>query len=264
MIGDDRADDDTITVKEKESDRCCCISHSFFSAASKNPHKIAVVHASGGTQQLRTTGTIANTITTANSSSSQSPSPIRLYHGDCCFTYSHLLAAVDSLSRRLRSFLLNTPQPHSITITTDKRTPRILGIYMPPSVEYIVSVLSVLSCGEAFLPLDPSWPKHRVLSLVASSNLHLIISCASPFGINSKSTNWLAEECGACPVLWFSLEEGDGVGKPSDSAWPCKCESGIERLFCYLMYTSGSTGKPKGVCGTEQGWLGLLLFFSIL
>ncbi|KAF3447578.1 hypothetical protein FNV43_RR12765 [Rhamnella rubrinervis] len=258
MIGEDRADDDdddTLTVKEKETDRWRCISHIFFSAASKNPHKIAVVHASGGAQQLRTTGTITNTITIPNSSSTQSPSLIYHYHGDCCFTYSHLLAAVDSLSRRLRSFLPDAPQPNPITITTDKRTPRILGIYMPPSVEYIVSVLSVLSCGEAFLPLDPSWPKHRVRSLVASSNLHLIISCASPFGINSKSANWLAEECAPCPVMWFSLEEGEGVGKPADLAWPCECESGTERLFCYLMYTSGSTGKPKGVCGTEQGLL---------
>lgn len=87
---------------------------------------------------------------------------------------------------------------------------------------------------------------------MASSNVDLVISSDSPFGMNSKSTTWLVD-CSVCPVLWFSMEQDDdgAVGDFANLEWPC--ESGNERVFCYLMYTSGSTGKPKGVCGTEQG-----------
>ncbi|XP_062101157.1 putative acyl-activating enzyme 19 isoform X4 [Humulus lupulus] len=169
-------------------------------------------------------------------------------HGHRCFIYSHLLASVNSLASRLRSSIASSSGP------------RIVGIYAPPSAEYVASVLAVLRCGEAFLPLDPSWPKARVLSAMASSNVDLVIASKSPFGFESGS-NWLAESA-TCPVLWFSLEEDGGGGDPQGLAWPC--ENGRLRQFCYVMYTSGSTGKPKGVCGTEQGLLNRFLWMQEL
>lgn len=125
---------------------------------------------------------------------------------------------------------------------------------MPPSVEYIISVLSVLKCGEAFLPLDPSWPRDRILSIVDSSNASLIVACGSSFGKSGceplDQSHWLFE-CSSCPVFGFSM--GEGIEQHKNRSWPCESER--KRLFCYLMYTSGSTGMPKGVCGTEQGQL---------
>lgn len=125
---------------------------------------------------------------------------------------------------------------------------------MVPSVEYIIAVFSVLRCGEAFLPLDPSWPKQRILSVVSSSNVELIIGGLSSVEGGSyciDRAHWLVE-CSTCPVLCISAKVD--VRDPFSSSnlpWPCENES--LRWFCYLMYTSGSTGKPKGVCGTEKG-----------
>lgn len=146
-------------------------------------------------------------------------------------------------------------------------TPKIVGIYMAPSVEYIVAVLSVLKCGEAFMPLDPLWPKERILSVIASSNAELIIASTSSFGRSSNSyrldkSHWLIE-CSSCPVLCFSMEESrQECICPIDIVWPC--EIGKDRLFCYLLYTSGSTGKPKGVCGTEQGLINRFVWMQEL
>lgn len=124
-----------------------------------------------------------------------------------------------------------------------------------------MSVLSVLRCGEAFLPLDPSWPKQRLLSVISSANVDLIIACTTLFGFESNS-NWLPEACGG-RILWFSMEERKNGGIDWD--WACKCESVKDRpCWCYLMYTSGSTGKPKGVCGTEQGLLNRFLWMQEL
>ncbi|XP_059633743.1 putative acyl-activating enzyme 19 isoform X2 [Cornus florida] len=136
-------------------------------------------------------------------------------------------------------------------------TPKVLGIYMVPSVEYVVAVLSVLRCGEAFIPLDPLWPKDRILSIVSSSNVDLIIGCQSSFDgsccLKVDNSNWLLD-CGNCSILFISMK--DNLQEKicsSPLAWPC--ENRKLRSFCYLMYTSGSTGKPKGVCGTEPGLL---------
>lgn len=130
--------------------------------------------------------------------------------------------------------------------------PKIVGIYMPPSVEYVVSVLSVLRCREAFLPIDPWWPRGRIFSAVSSSNLDVILMSSTSFGkTHDNLSDWIATSI-TCPVLSFSMDECLQVARgSSDMILPCEC--GEERLFCYLMYTSGSTGNPKGVCGTEKG-----------
>lgn len=134
--------------------------------------------------------------------------------------------------------------------------PKIVGIYMPPSVEYIVAVLSVLRSGEAFMPLDPSWPKERILSLIALSGADLIIGYAPSAGrsccYSVDRSHWLVESC-SCPVLCFSMEENRQECIQA-AMLVCPCKIREERLFSYLMYTSGSTGKPKGVCGTEKGY----------
>lgn len=137
----------------------------------------------------------------------------------------------------------------------DGYVPKIVALYMPPSVEYLVSVLSVLRCGEAFLPLDPSWPKERILSIVSSSNVQLLIVSESSFSqinLHGVDGSRMDFECSSAPVLRISMEEciKEKV-MLVNPVWPC--EVGQRRKFCYLMYTSGSTGKPKGVYGTEEG-----------
>lgn len=120
---------------------------------------------------------------------------------------------------------------------------------MPPSPEYIVGVLSILRCGEAFLPLDPLWPEERIMYAISSSNASLVVA----FG--PASDNWLAA-VSSCSIHYVDMRELLGEKTEENlempiMSWPC--QSANRRKYCYLMYTSGSTGKPKGVCGTEEG-----------
>ncbi|WCJ27716.1 AMP-dependent synthetase and ligase family protein [Euphorbia peplus] len=242
-----------------EQEHHCCISHEFFKAAISNPNKIALIHSQIPTESSNT----------AVSSSDSTPP---LYQGDQCFSFSDLLNSVHYLSSRLLGLqprgksncgdqtTADAAQLSSGEVSEDTNVyrPKILAVYMPASVEYIISVLSVLRCGEAFLPLDPSWPDERILSVISDADPDLIITSAS-FSKDDK-WNWLVEN-GVCPVLCFSLEDSlkERVS-PLPLVWPC--EEGKKRLFCYLMYTSGSTGKPKGVCGTERGLFNRFLWMQ--
>lgn len=265
----------------------CCISHEFYKAASKSPDKVAVIQAAGFAQP---DGGSTKFATAETAPSSRPP----VYDGDECFTFSDMLSAVENLSWRLRRVLdgeddpcLITPQSVNIfskkslhvseNLRTSSRsieqptkirnmhTPKVVGIYMEPSVEYIVAVLSVLRCGEAFMPLDPTWPKARILSLLSSSKADLVVGIDSSTEGNCchrlDSSNWLVDE-GSCPVLSVSMKKKNikEQSHPLILGWPCESES--LRSFCYLMYTSGSTGKPKGVCGTEIGLLNRLLWMQ--
>ncbi|KAH9706700.1 putative acyl-activating enzyme 19 [Citrus sinensis] len=277
---------------QQEREQHCCISHEFLRAANCNPDKIAVIHAAASPSDRK--------LINGSPSSSYNP-PV--YEGDGRFTFSEVLASVDSLSSRLRSILDHSDDPHLILPLTSARNkldsdmplpvdmlsssasfasnevqpaaefinayrPKIIGVYMLPSVEYIISVLSILRIGEAFLPLDPTLPKDRILSVISSSNVGLIIARGSSFNESGigyyllDKSHWLIES-GICPVLCFSMEERveDTIGR---SNIVCHCENERQRSFCYLMYTSGSTGKPKGVCGTEQGLLNRFLWMQDL
>ena len=102
-----------------------CISHLFFTVASQNPNKIALIH---------------------------------------------LLASP-----------LSTPfLPSSL-----QSTPEFLEYTCHPP-EYVASVLAMLRFGHAFLPLDPSWPKARVFSSMASSIIDLVIESKSSLGVKSR------------------------------------------------------------------------------
>ncbi|KAF5952594.1 hypothetical protein HYC85_010538 [Camellia sinensis] len=88
-------------------------------------------------------------------------------------------------------------------------TPKILE-YMVPSVEYIIAVLSVLRCGEAFMRLDPLWAKERISTIVSLSNEDLIIRCQSSFdgsGCHEPDKSDGLVDCSTCPELFISMKE---------------------------------------------------------
>ncbi|KAL3348653.1 hypothetical protein AABB24_022025 [Solanum stoloniferum] len=280
----------------------CCISHEFYKVATNNPNKIAVIQACGGlkiAKEFRLSCSDNGDQDTREkfqefvSSKRKSVNP-PVYEGDQCFTFSEILSAVDSLSSRLRCILdggddPNLVKPSSVNMhqtandcsskdqlivgSSDRGLeqytqlhktyiPRVVGIYMEPSVEYIVSVLSVLRCGEAFMPLDPSWPNERILSVISSSKADLIVgyeSSADRTCHQLDKLRWLIHK-GSYPLFYMSIEDVIRIKSDSLLAWPCESER--LRSFCYLIYTSGSTGIPKGVCGTEVGLLNRFLWMQ--
>ncbi|XP_031403762.1 putative acyl-activating enzyme 19 isoform X2 [Punica granatum] len=288
-----------IDDEEKQQEKLgrCCIWHQFSAAASSHPDKIAVVHASGGARLFRELhrggetsagfGTDGLGFLTDRAAPSTSP-PV--YDGDACFAYSQVSLAVESLSSRLRAVLDGEDVPDLIKPSSgevnnrgeraqpadslsfvpsnprlaesrDVYRPKIVGVYIPPSVEYVVSVLSVLRCGEALMPIDPWWPKDRILSVVAASNVDAILGSKTSFGkTHDNPSDWIAKSV-SCPVLLFSMDECLQVDRGSCNI-PLPCKGWKQRLFCYLMYTSGSTGNPKGVCGTEQGLLNRFMWMQ--
>lgn len=156
------------------------------------------------------------------------------------------------------------PGEHSVHFSS----PNIIGIYIVPSAEYIVAILAVLRSGGAFLPIDPSWPKERVLGILSMLKVRLVVCCchASGFHVHENhQQEWLLGKRNF-PVLCLSDGYAKGLLRNdnlhSNMSWPCQRKK--QRLYCYVMHTSGSTGKPNGVCGTEKGLLNRFVWMETL
>ncbi|MDQ3288580.1 MAG: amino acid adenylation domain-containing protein [Pseudomonadota bacterium] len=147
------------------------------------------------------------------------PLGIVLMHAKGELSAGELAARADSIAWRLqRSGIL----PGDIVAVCLERGEALLP-----------SLLAVLRCGAAYLPLDPSLPGERIAYMLRDSGARLVLVEAATRSALPQSD---------VPLLSADAEhEGPEsaafvphVPRPEDIA--------------YVMYTSGSTGRPKGVC----------------
>ncbi|OMD87423.1 non-ribosomal peptide synthetase [Paenibacillus odorifer] len=124
----------------------------------------------------------------------------------------------------------------------------LVGLGLERSVELVTSILAVIKCGGAFMPLDPQLPSKRLAHMICESSCALIITqeqYAALFkpmhkvvlvGISSYSADL------RCEIVHNEPAE------PSDLA--------------YVIYTSGSTGTPKGAMNSYEGLYNRLLWMQ--
>ena len=107
----------------------------------------------------------------------------------------------------------------------------IVGLTTTRSIEMIVGIIGILKAGGAYLPIDPGYPRDRVLYMLEDSKAGILLTEGK-----------LAEELG------FSGEIIDlkSIEAYSEDAANITSESTPDSL-AYVIYTSGSTGRPKGV-----------------
>jgi amino acid adenylation domain-containing protein len=112
-----------------------------------------------------------------------------------------------------------------------------VGICLERGLDLVPSMLAVLKCGAAYVPLDPGFPPERLEFMIADSRLSLVISSQSLVDALSLPET---------ERLLLDIERADVLAMPSNDPAP---PEGIEPRDApaYVIYTSGSTGKPKGV-----------------
>jgi amino acid adenylation domain-containing protein len=111
----------------------------------------------------------------------------------------------------------------------------LVGICVERSVEMVVGLLGILKAGGAYIPLDPAFPKERLIMMLADSQAPLLLTQ------RNLVNEFTAEVAGQVVCL-----DSDWKQIAQHSAEPLANPPQPEHL-AYVIYTSGSTGKPKGV-----------------
>ncbi|MBD2461910.1 amino acid adenylation domain-containing protein [Oscillatoria sp. FACHB-1407] len=149
----------------------------------------------------------------------QTPEAIAIDFNGQFITYAELDNRSNQLARYLNTFNL---QPNAL-----------VGICLERSPDMIVGLLAILKAGAAYVPLDPTYPLERLLTIVQDAKPALLLTKA-----------------GVCDQL-ASLTSALDIVAERERIAALPTHPIVNQLepdhLAYVIYTSGSTGKPKGV-----------------
>ncbi|PNP50416.1 hypothetical protein THARTR1_08895 [Trichoderma harzianum] len=161
------------------------------------------------------------------------PEKIAVRSLDINFTYAQL----SILSTRLATHLRSLGASPGVMIP----------LCMEKSVWAVVSMLSVLKAGAAFVPLDPASPASRIEGILEDTKAKIVIASTS----TSPKMSQIQRNQHVVVIneaFVAALEENGDVASTSLRTHP----SAQSQDTAYVLFTSGSTGKPKGVVVPHQ------------
>ncbi|WP_212003988.1 non-ribosomal peptide synthetase [Chitinophaga sp. HK235] len=154
------------------------------------------------------------------------PDKVALADDTGTYTYEALDAASDKIAAYLRH-------------RTNGKIPSVTGVMMTRSARLVVTLLGILKSGNAYIPLDPSFPESRIEYIIAHSGINEVIGTH-----NLKGTTE-----GFIDIETILRHQPEPLEE-----WKVPAEA-----VAYVIYTSGSTGNPKGVAVGHRSLLNFLI-----
>jgi amino acid adenylation domain-containing protein len=117
-----------------------------------------------------------------------------------------------------------------------------VGLYAERSVDALVGLLGILKAGGGYVPLDPSFPSHRLQLMLEDAHVSIMVTQAHlrHHLQNYRGRIFDVETLDTSPIGGAGEEEKN----PARAVSPDQ--------LAYIIYTSGSTGRPKGVAVTHR------------
>ncbi|MFL6197014.1 MAG: non-ribosomal peptide synthetase, partial [Thermoanaerobaculia bacterium] len=150
------------------------------------------------------------------------PHEVALIAPDARLTYRELNERAERLARRLWALGLG---PEGLA-----------GVLMDRTADLIVALLAIHKAGGAYAPLDPSYPKQRVLLMLETARARVLVT-----------RRRLAETLGGDLPAGVETVFLDPGWEEEPAAESGERPAVLPDNLAYLIFTSGSTGVPKGV-----------------
>lgn len=149
--------------------------------------------------------------------------PALVFEGISC-----MYGEMNSRANRLAHYLRNQGIGPEVTV----------GIYMERSADFVIAMLAVLKAGGAFVPLDPSYPKDRLASMVLQSGMGMLLT---------QSKVAMDLELPGSDITVFVMDEPVSNSTLQSFGDDNPVLATDASNLMYMVFTSGTTGAPKGV-----------------
>jgi amino acid adenylation domain-containing protein len=114
-----------------------------------------------------------------------------------------------------------------------------VGLYVERSPEMIAGLLGIWKAGAVYVPLDPAYPRERLLTMIEDVHMPLVLT-------QERLAGDMAGLVGQVITIGNMEQAG-----PEDDANPWSGVVGDN--LAYVIFTSGSTGRPKPVGVPHRG-----------
>jgi len=124
-----------------------------------------------------------------------------------------------------------------------------IAVSFPRSPELLYTLLAIVQCGAAYLPLDPEYPKERLEFMLKDSNAKVLITSKIVAASLPTWPHTLFIDEAMSVLDQYATSPLTTTVTPDDAV--------------YLLYTSGSTGNPKGVPITHKNLVNFLCSMAL-
>ncbi|CAF4534776.1 unnamed protein product, partial [Didymodactylos carnosus] len=164
-------------------------------------------------------------------------------------TYDEVLYYVQQLSLYLMT-----------NYTDIKSDITVIGQCVQRSIEMVIGLLSILTIGCIYLPLNPSDPLKRILTLIDDTKLSIIfLNSATEEKFNNNNNNKQIQIINIEKILANSQQ----IISNNDLLLLSNIKNFSSNSIAYIIYTSGSTGKPKGIKIRHKNFISCINSFKI-
>ena len=156
----------------------------------------------------------------------RTPLALAVTWGDQSISYHELNRRANRVARALQKLGIGADLP--------------VGLCVERSVDALVGLLGILKAGGGYVPLDPSFPSHRLQLMLEDAHVSIVVTQAHlRHHIQSYGGQICDVESLSAPTESGAEDENLALSVSPDQ-------------LAYIIYTSGSTGKPKGVAVTHR------------
>jgi amino acid adenylation domain-containing protein len=160
----------------------------------------------------------------------KTPDHPAIVDGSSTLTYDQLNRQANRLAHHLQAV-------HGVTRAD------IVGVLMERSDLLVISILAILKCGAAYLPIDPAYPAGRIHQILDNSQVKMILTSGSQEPVPAPADVMLLN------INTLHLPDQ----YPEDNL----LLTATTQDPAYVIYTSGSSGQPKGVMVGHQSLINL-------